>query len=145
MLTDNMRCVRCIVSFAALLLLGGCAKINMDLPAALPEPERHHADAGHSEVVVAVGKQAKTLQMESLPALDVASWKADGDQRWGQFDLPSGKLSLRADAIPLNEFIHMALGDTLKLSFIVDKDVASRTDPVTLHISQPVKAERLLG
>ena len=39
----------------------------------------------------------------------------------------------------------MALGDVLKLSYNMDAQVAKRTEPVTLRISKPVKAARLLG
>ena len=138
--------VQSVAALVAVVLLAGCAKISMDLPPTLPEPERHHAAvAGQAAAASPQAEKAQHLRIESLPALNVASWKGDSDHRWAQFKLPKGKLSLRADAIPLNEFIHMALGDTLKLSFTVDKDVASRTDPVTLHISQPVKAGRLFG
>ena len=128
----------------ALVLLAGCTTIKMDLPKTLPEPERKPLSTQQQAIESADAKPAQQLQIESLPALNVASWKGV-DDRWKKFEMPQGKLSLQADAIPLNEFIHMALGETLKLSFTVDKDVAARTEPVTLHVSQPVDAQRLLG
>jgi len=145
MQSDKLRSIQCIVSLVVVLMLGSCATVDMKLPATLPEPERQQADAAQPEAVSSPAEQVQKLQMKLLPALDVASWNIDNDTRWADLGLPPGTLSLRADAIPLNEFIHLALGDTLKLSFTVDKDVASRTDPVTLHISKPVEAQRLLG
>jgi len=128
-----------------LVLLAGCTTIKMDLPKTLPEPERKQVSAQPPEGELSNAAAAQQLQVESLPALNVAGWKAEGDDRWQKLTLPQGTLSLKADGIPLNEFIHMALGDVLKLSFTVDPVVAERTEPVTLHVSQPVDAQRLLG
>lgn len=59
--------------------------------------------------------------------------------------LPTEKVQLNVENMPLNRFIHMALGDVLKQSFYVDEKVTKRTDPITLHITSPIKASRLLG
>jgi len=142
----KVKWMQCIFFLVVSLLLGSCAKINMDLPAILPDPERKPASTDLVGESVAKPEQQQRLQINALPALNVAEWnEQDGSGRWQKMGMPDGLVSLRVDALPLNEFIHMALGETLKLSFSVDKAVATRTDPVTLHVSKAVKAKRFLG
>ncbi|TNI87488.1 secretin [Aeromonas salmonicida] len=47
--------------------------------------------------------------------------------------------------MPLNNFINLALGEVLDLNYIVDQALQAKTDPVTLRVSKPVSARRLLG
>jgi len=132
-----------LLCLAALMsLLTGCAFHGMQLPETLPEPEKMAATPGHAQEDTQVAKQDVIEKLDTLVALGANKSPEDASQ---ELDLPSGKLTLNADALPLNRFIHMALGDVLKLSFDVDEAVASRTDPVTLHISSAVSARRLLG
>lgn len=59
--------------------------------------------------------------------------------------LPIEPLSLSTDQMPLNNFINLALGEVLDLNYIVDQALQAKTDPVTLRVSKPVSARRLLG
>lgn len=59
--------------------------------------------------------------------------------------LPIEPLSLSTDQMPLNNFINLALGEVLDLNYIVDQALQAKTDPVTLRVSKPVPARRLLG
>jgi len=125
-----------------MVLLTGCASGGVHLPSALPEPE--HAvtspdSAGHD---LRAPRLARIEKLDTLAMPGAARSAADTSQ---SLDLPSGLLSLNADAMPLNRFVHMALGDVLKLSFEVDAVVANKKDPVTLHVSKPVTARRLLA
>lgn len=59
--------------------------------------------------------------------------------------LPEESVSLNADKVPLNHFINLALGDVLKLDYIVDQSLNSNSSPITLRINQPIGSERMLG
>lgn len=59
--------------------------------------------------------------------------------------LPKDTLSLSADKMPINNFINLALGEVLELNYIVDQSLQNKTEPVTLRLSKPVDARRLLG
>ncbi|WP_010445209.1 secretin N-terminal domain-containing protein [Vibrio rotiferianus] len=59
--------------------------------------------------------------------------------------LPDTPVSLNADGLELNHFINLALGDVLKVNYVVDSDLAKNKTPITLRINEPVPAERLLG
>jgi len=134
-------------SVVLLLLLASCSMSTMKLPSVMPEPPHQNKAADASAAKLAEQQQTRTFSIEeiTMPAVSTAqSAQADGQQK-PQLDLPGGTLSLNADGMPLNEFVHMALGDVLHLNFDMDKTVASRKDPVTLHISSPVNAARLLG
>jgi len=116
-----------------------CAQDVMWLPSALPEPKRVSAI---NAAPAAETRAAEHTRIETIVPLSASNPQQQTSQG---LPLPAGKLSLNADAMPLNRFIHLALVDVLKLSVDVDAAVANRTDPVTLHVSQPVSAERLLG
>lgn len=59
--------------------------------------------------------------------------------------LPTDTLSLSADKMPINDFINLALGEVLELNYIVDQSLQSKTEPVTLRVTKPIDARRLLG
>jgi general secretion pathway protein D len=58
-------------------------------------------------------------------------------------ELPEKELMLNADGLPLPRFIDMALGELLELNYEIAPELASRQDPITLHVSKPVPAQRL--
>lgn len=53
------------------------------------------------------------------------------------------ELILNADGLPLPRFIDMALGELLELNYEIAPEIASRQDPITLHVGKPVPAKRL--
>src|SRR5690606_4826272 len=57
--------------------------------------------------------------------------------------LPETELMLNADGLPLPRFIDMALGELLGLDYEIAPELSSRQDPITLHVSKPVPAQRL--
>ncbi len=109
------------------------------LPQILSEPKRHAVrnTAPGSEMKPAMQPRVEVLRPPGAGRHPVR--EAHGLQ------LPTGKLELNADGLPLNRFIHLALGEVLKLSYDVAPEIAKRTDPVTLYVSKPVRAARLLG
>jgi len=126
-----------------MILLTGCAsKGKEQLPETLQEKTRIESP---EKGMIDDAATVKPQLFESLETLtDVGSHHVESETA-KPLDLPAGELTLNADALPLKNFIHLALGEVLQLSFEVDPAVAGRDEPVTLHISKPVSADRLLG
>ena len=89
-------------------------------------------------------KVAIPTQITTLPSVS-AHTIIKNDNNLTDLILPTEKLQLNVDKLPLNRFIHLALGEVLKQPFYMDESISKRTEPVTLHVSTPIKAERLLG
>jgi len=135
--------MRWIARFACLLLLlnNACAIDSMRLPQSLPEPE-------HAKVAVTVAKPASeeyAIRHTRIETITPVAASPSHSKEAEALSLPAGKLTLNTDAMPLNRFIHLALGEVLKVSVDVDPGVAKRVDPVTLHVSRPVAAADLLA
>ncbi len=124
--------------------LGGCIGApGITLPAVLPEPPR--SEAITSDQPLEDEAATKFTRSKFLPALAVTRWREEKDPRWETLGLPDGLFELNVEAMPLSQFIHVALGDVLGLSFDVDAEVAERQDAVTLRVSKAVTARRMLG
>jgi len=130
------------MNVALLLGLSACVMQPMQLPTPLSEP--HHS-ALHNvapEQHIPTAAQTRVEKIAPLSALAANHYPAKAVQGLA---LPKGKFTINADGLPLKRFVHLAIGEVLKLSLEVDPAVAKRTDPVTLHITHPVSAARLLG
>ena len=51
---------------------------------------------------------------------------------------------INVERMPLSNFIIHALGETLKVSFVMDQKVMDRRDPVTVRMTKPVSPEEAL-
>lgn len=59
-----------------------------------------------------------------------------------QFD--SKKMyQVSVNALPLNDFIHYALGELLEVSYLIEPSVKAKNTPVTLELKEQVTAQRL--
>jgi len=90
-------------------------------------------------------KKPVRAKVTQLPSISLHGSESVQTNEWENIKLPTEKLQINTDALPLNRFIHLALGDVLKQAFQVAPEIAQRIDPVTLHIATPIKAQRLLG
>lgn len=122
--------------------LSGCVAQGMKLPQTLPEPDRTSAVSSEA---LGQPKSTNPKRIEALHSLSVLGANHSPKDAAKSLDLPKGKLTLNANGLPLNQFIHLALGDVLHLSFEVDAAVTKRVDPVTLHVGKGIPADRLLG
>ncbi len=129
-----------MLTFASLT---GCNIKNVDLtlPSTLPELKKK---ASVQNAVPDVSPEQQKLSSKLLPNLHTKLMQPLTEKAADQLKLPAEEIAINVDALPLNEFIHMALGEIMGLSFEVDAQIASRREPVTLHITQPVKPRRLL-
>jgi len=141
-------CLERVLRFSLVgVLLVSCATTEraMHLSKVLPEPQKSiSSELNHKDKLDA--SKPSGLVIEKFKSLKPVS--SLYDYKKGEstgLNLPKNKLMLNADALPLNRFLHLALSDVLKLSFVVDPAIADRVDPVTLHIASPVSAGRLLA
>ncbi|KJV07683.1 hypothetical protein VZ94_03115 [Methylocucumis oryzae] len=144
--TSSKTVLRKLTSIGLLLTfasLTGCNIKNVDLtlPSTLPEPKKK---ASVQNKAPDVKLEQQQLSSKLLPNLHTKLMQPLTEKAADQLKLPAEEIAINVDALPLNEFIHMALGEIMGLSFEMDAQVASRREPVTLHITQPVKPRRLL-
>ena len=111
------------------------------MPAHLP-PIQVNANAVDSSL--AMDEKLLVNAPRKLPALEISRWPDNEEFRWQGLGIAAQATDLNVEAMPLNRFIQVALGDVLGLSFIVDPAVQSRKDLVTLRISKPMEAKLLL-
>lgn len=125
----------------SLISLISCTnKQGMVLPDALPEPTRTQAEQSinSTQELSPPKQQIKPLKSADLSKIHLPKGTEE------VLKLPKGLLTLNADNLPLSNFVHLALGEVLKIPFELDKDVASNTSPINLNISQGLPADQLL-
>ena len=149
----NKRLIRNASVMVCTTLIYGCANFNQ-----MPDYKYAESRAKTTENSVtlvesntkalAEGSNGSFVKMEresvrSAPLLQAS--QGGGDSQADAIKLPSSPVSLNADGLELNHFINLALGDVLKVNYVVDSDLAKNKTPITLRINEPVSAERLLG
>jgi len=132
-----------------ILLLSSCvthrSPAGQILPNTLPEPARSSQALHTSNINIKHPNNPPTKRIEALRSLPILGANLKPKDAASKLDLPKGLLTLNANDLPLNDFVHLALGDVLKLNFTMDNAVSIRRDPVTLDVGKPISAERLLG
>ncbi|EKO3659846.1 secretin [Vibrio metschnikovii] len=147
----SRRTLRLAASLLCLSALSGCAMFT-PLPEIKPvtPPDRDEQSSftlvaqgeSRSQALTQANKTAEFSQtVRSAPLLRASQ----RDVIPPSLSLPKQAVSINADGLPLNHFIHLALGEVLKLNYLVDQDLADKANPVTLRVNQPVSAERMLG
>ena len=141
--------IRLAVTCAAVLAVTGCTSTRpfgeQTLPMAKTEEHKNQViiqqenEQVKNEVESAATKFAPVKKLPSIGAYK------DPDKAKNQLNLGDEPLTLNADALPLFKFVNFALGDVLKLDYIVDEKVSQDKRPVTLRITQPVSPVRMLG
>lgn len=135
------------LSFISCLMLYGCTSYQ---PQSLTKVNVAPNDrSGNVTLVSEIRAEDKlrpaatvTQSVRSAPLLRI---KDPNSSQAKQLALPAEDVTLNADQLPLNSFINLALGDVLDLNYIVDQDLASRSQPVTLRVNNPVSSKRMLG
>ncbi|NOH46611.1 secretin [Vibrio rotiferianus] len=149
----NKRLIRNASVMVCTTLIYGCANFNQMSDYKYAESRAKTTDNS----VTLVESNTKALSEDSIgsfvkmeresvrsaPLLQAS--QGGGDSQADAIKLPSSPVSLNADGLELNHFINLALGDVLKVNYVVDSDLAKNKTPITLRINEPVAAERLLG
>lgn len=87
--------------------------------------------------------ELEATQLRTAPLL--RAYNNENGGTLGNFSLPQEPVQLNADAVPLDQFINLALGDVLNINYIVDSSLAKMNAPITLRVTTPVDAKRMLG
>lgn len=127
-----------------ILSLYGCAGAAFVVPEHLPAVP---LEVEGAEAAVSLGTQdpeSSAPVSRRLPVLEVSKWEGDTESKWKKLGLSDTFHDLNVESIPLNEFVQVALGDVLGLSFIVDPAVQNRQEPVTLRVSKPMASIKFL-
>ena len=130
-----------IAGTTLLLLVHSCASAPFVLPEHLDPVDLESKDKPTQAVETV---ESTLAPPRKLPALDISNWSVEADSKWQKLGLGDQATDLNVESMPLNEFIQVALGDVLALSFSVDPAVQAMDALVTLRISRPMAARQLL-
>ncbi len=136
--------VKSLNLIACIALLSACdfiKPVRMDLPQQLPEAPHKTSLA---DVQPEVQELSKKDRLQALSGLPEHEWKALTPEASAQLKLPDHPVTINIDAMPLNDFIHLALGEILGLTFELDATITNREDPVTIHVTEPLQPRPLL-
>lgn len=110
--------------------------------AAQPEPQPvGQATSEQSAPDSAVQQPATAIQ--PLSPLSRRPFAASANKGIGLNLSTQPNLTIAAEAMPLNHFIHYALGEQLGLNYVLGPDVETINAPVTLNLQQPISKQRL--
>ncbi|WP_299791194.1 secretin N-terminal domain-containing protein [uncultured Shewanella sp.] len=86
-----------------------------------------------------------TIAYKNLPSLKVDR-KATGKEidLTQQFS-DTEKVTIAADALPLNQFLHYVMGEVLQVSYILGSEAKADTSGITLNIQKPISKRKLFG
>ncbi|OKY24653.1 secretin N-terminal domain-containing protein [Thalassotalea sp. PP2-459] len=84
---------------------------------------------------------AQIKNLEPLPRQQVNLRKAE---KLSASFSPEPSLSLSVNEMPLNEFLHYALGELLSINYIIDKSVEPSKEKITLNIQEKISPRRLM-
>ena len=149
----NKRLIRNASVMVCTTLIYGCANFNQMSDYKYAEPRKNQTESSitlveDSSAVRTAGKPSGYTKINresvrSAPLLQASQGSANANT--STIQLPTTPVSLNADGLELGHFINLALGDVLKVNYVVDSDLANNKTPITLRINEPVSAERLLG
>ena len=139
----HRRLVLCLaITCLGITALGGCVSDDVALLDHLPPQENSIRAADQPDDADIKSAEQRSVP---LPVLRVSDRVSDPSETWGDLGLAAKETRLNVDAMPLNEFIQVALGDVLGLSFIVDPAIQARQEPVTLRTTRAMPSVELLA
>lgn len=140
-----------LISVAIALILSGCASSVFDPDKAT---EAQNVELKKSYLKNSSSDQSKSTDNKTEEELEEFAF-----DRLNRLSENKQKLTLEVDLsnrfpntkdyqlsvneLPLNEFLHYALGDILKVSYLIEPSVKSNTSPVTLALQEKVSGRRL--
>ncbi len=145
----------CLMTFVV-CAFGGCAERRIihkpvTLPKTTQAPSGAESAPGAEGLKGAEKQSYEVLQSPSYekPLRKIPPPAAEKKDQPPTFDpkrvgATKGTVILNAENMPLSDFIVYALGETLKVTFIMDEKVMTNKQPVTLRMPQPMEAGRAL-
>ena len=135
------------LSLLSSLVLIGCTSYQPQSlkPVNIAPNDRQNSVTLVSEIRAEENLRPAATVTQSVRTAPLLRIKDNSSSQAKQLALPAADVTLNADQLPLNSFINLALGDVLGVNYIVDQELASRAQPVTLRVNNPVSSQRMLG
>ena len=139
----------CIVIFLCLWALAGCSQPYLKKPVTLPretktdqnqETELQKAEKIPAYEQIQPPRLEKARAEKKLPPPEAPREAFDAKK----VTLPGGPVMINAEKMPLSDFVIYALGETLKVSFVMDDKTMNDRQPVTLRMPRPLPAAKAL-
>ncbi|QLE86107.1 general secretion pathway protein GspD [Shewanella sp. Scap07] len=94
------------------------------------------------------GLNEPDIDQPSISYKKLPSMKTDRTANTTELDLTkqfsdTEKVTISADALPLNQFLHYVLGEVLEVSYILDNNSKADSKGVTLNIRKPITKRKL--
>jgi len=132
--------MNCMIGLLVLAVVTGCMPTG-DMKRSVGMPERHVKRPVMGDRVSDDIKPPET----DFSYINTPKVSPNLKQDDSEVKLPDKKLTIAANAMPLIQFIHMAFREVLHLPYEAGVDVRSRMDPVSMSISEPVDARKMLA
>jgi general secretion pathway protein D len=143
-----------IACFLSILLLNfGCATKKLAPKVATLEKETVAQKSAQAEKPPAVGteetkEKAPAHEFLKPPAFERAAPEKKLPLRKPidpkSIALAKGPVTINVEKMPLSEFIIYALGETLKVPFVMDQKVMENKEPITFSMPQPMPSDKAL-
>lgn len=146
------------ICFAALLYLAFC--LSCAAPKIVPKPitlppraEQRIQPPGEKPAEAVERKERPGVEIIAGPTFDKVADKPAVEKTPAQrerkepldprrVNLAPGPISINAEKMPLSDFVIYALGETLKVPFVLDEKTMNDKQPVTLRMPQPMSADK---
>lgn len=89
------------------------------------------------------GSEQRTRGFTQLQSLTVSNQSVENALQNVDFFGHDEKVTLAANAMPLNQFIHYAFGEVLGVNYVVGKSLKSQKKSVTMNVQNPVSKQEL--
>ena len=130
----------------------GCAPTLVEYkPITLPKPPQE-AQAVEEKPVAVQKKELPGHEVLTAPAFEKLAEKPVSEKKLPvkepidpkRIGLVQGQVTINAEKMPLADFIIYALGETLKVSFVMDEKTMNDKQAITLMMPQPMSSEKTL-
>lgn len=134
------------VSIILILFLFGCATEQPYKPTTLPRTSESQPQVAEEPLSAA----EKLPKVEALPSLafsrEVPEKPLPPREPFDtkRISLTEGPVLINVEKMPLSDFIIYALGETLKVAFVMDEQIMANKTPITMSMPGPMPADKAL-
>jgi general secretion pathway protein D len=135
----------------ASLFLLGCATKQESI-----KPEPYQLKNSYLESVKDTAPEKETLNTDSIDTDELSSFsrlesiRQDGREEQRQQEMykqfsKNKQLTMAADNMPLNQFLHYVFGELLGKNYVLGQALKDNTQPITLNIQESISESRLFA
>ena len=134
------------IVLAGILSLSACTSLTVD---PLPEPIRAPKESSATAIEESSGSANKaspaSVQFSNAPRVEISRTSAAGLTDALGAQLRGADITVSFSAVPLVVFINEVFGNELGMSFFIAPALQTKTDLVTLRLTQPVPPRQLFA